>query len=230
MNIIITGSSKGIGKSMAEHYLDLGHVVVGCSRGSSGISHENYTHHQVDATDQASVRQMANLIRESHGRIDALINNAGGASMNHFLLTPPQTHARLFQLNYLSCVHFMQSFLPLLRRSENPRIVNFSTVAVPLNLPGELAYASSKAAVEMLTKISAKELSPYKITVNAIGPTPIETDLIAKVPQGKIQELIQSQTIKRMGIFKDVFNVTDFFISPNSGFITGQIIYLGGVN
>jgi 3-oxoacyl-[acyl-carrier protein] reductase len=114
-------------------------------------------------------------------------------------------------------------------KSKKGSIVNYSTVAVPLDLEGEAVYAASKSAVESLTRVSSKELAPYGIRVNAIGPTPIPTDLIKAVPKNKIDELINDQAIKRMGKESDVSNVIDFFISPDSDFITGQVIYLGGV-
>ena len=81
-----------------------------------------------------------------------------------------------------------------------------------------------------LTKILAKELGPFGVTVNAIGPTPIETDLIRAVPKEKIEQLIKQQAISRIGNFDDVCNVIDFFISEKSDFVTGQTVYLGGVS
>ncbi|MGB0414191.1 MAG: SDR family NAD(P)-dependent oxidoreductase, partial [Coraliomargarita sp.] len=90
-------------------------------------------------------------------------------------------------------------------------------------------YAASKAAVESLTRILSRELAELKITVNAIGPTPIETDLIKGVPQAKMDALIARQALPRLGQVSDVINAIDFFIAPQSDFITGQIIYLGGV-
>jgi 3-oxoacyl-[acyl-carrier protein] reductase len=110
------------------------------------------------------------------------------------------------------------------------RIINFSTVAVPFHLEGEAVYAASKAAVEELTRILAREFADLGITVNAIGPTPINTDLIRGVPQEKIQALINRQAIKRPGKFEDIFNLIDFLVKPESDFITGQVIYLGGVS
>src|SRR5262249_12179022 len=110
------------------------------------------------------------------------------------------------------------------------RIVNFTTVATPLKLEGEAIYAASKAAVITLTHVLAREFAPYNITVNAIGPTPIETDLILSVPKEKIHALIQRQAIRRRGEFGDVSNAIDFFIQPVSDFITGQVIFLGGVS
>ena len=161
---------------------------------------------------------------------DALINNAGVASMNHFMLTPLETAKRLMNTNFFGPFAAIRAFIALLKKSEHPRIVNFSTVAVPFNLDGELAYVSSKAAVEELTKILAKELSGFKITVNAVGPTPVKTALTAKVPENKIQALLDRQAIKRFGEFEDIRNVINFYLQPESDFITGQIVYLGGVN
>ncbi|NNL30780.1 MAG: SDR family oxidoreductase, partial [Gemmatimonadetes bacterium] len=110
------------------------------------------------------------------------------------------------------------------------RIVNFSTVAVPLALEGEAAYAASKAAVESLTRVLAKELGSMGITVNAVGPTPIDTDLVRGVPEEKIQALVARQAIGRLGRYEDVTNVVDFYLRPESSFVTGQVVYLGGVS
>ena len=114
-------------------------------------------------------------------------------------------------------------------RKNGGNIINFSTVAAPLNLEGEAIYASTKSAVEKLTKITAYELAQYKIRVNAIGPTPIDTDLIKAVPKNKIQELISKQAIQRLGNFDDIKNIIDFYISEKSSFITAQTLFLGGV-
>ena len=106
---------------------------------------------------------------------------------------------------------------------------NFITAATPLKLEGEAIYASSKAAVKSLTEIMARELAEFGITVNAIGPTPIETDLIRSIPKDKMDRLISRQAIQRMGMCKDVANVIDFYLKKESNFVTGQSIYLGGV-
>ena len=110
------------------------------------------------------------------------------------------------------------------------RIVNFATVATPLRLEGEAIYAASKAAIESLTQILAREFSELGIRVNAVGPTPVPTDLVKYVPKEKMDALLARQAVKRWGTMDDVANVVDFFLRPESDFITGQILYLGGVN
>jgi len=229
MTLVITGARKGIGRYLAEYYTAAGHMVFGCSRMESDYHAPNYEHFIADVTDEKAVARFASSIRKSQKSIDVLINNAGAASMNHFLLTPGSTAKNLMELNYIGAFNCSRAFINLLRKSEQPRIVNFTSVAVPLSLAGEIAYVASKGALEAFTKVLARDLANFRITVNAIGPTPIETDLIKNVPEEKLEELIKQQIVKRTGRFSDVSNLLDFFISPNSDFITGQIVYLGGV-
>lgn len=227
--ILITGSRKGIGRYLVKHYLSLGHCIIGCSRKSVSVNNKNYQHFCLDICDEKQVLKMFNEVREKFGTIDILINNAGIASMNHSLLTSLSTVQKVLQTNILGTFLFCRESAKLMQKNKYGRIVNFTTVAAPLKLEGEAIYASSKAAVASLTEILARELSSIGITVNAIGPTPIKTDLIAGVPENKIEKLLKRQAIKRYGHFEDISNVIDFFIKPESNFITGQTIYLGGV-
>lgn len=230
MIIVITGASRGIGESLVKRYLEQGNIVIGCSRTESSLSEKNYFHYQVDLGSESQIKAFALNVKKKFGFIDVLINNAGIASMNHFMLTPLETAKKVMDINYFGPFSVIRAFVNLLKKSESPRIVNFSTVAVAFNLDGEMVYASSKAAVEEMTKILAKELSSFKITVNAVGPTPVKTFLISKIPENKIKSLIDRQAIKRFAEFEDIGNVIDFFIKKESNFVTGQIIYLGGVN
>jgi 3-oxoacyl-[acyl-carrier protein] reductase len=228
--IVITGTRKGIGKEMAKHYLAEGWQVVGCSRGEGSIKHAHYQHFALDVGDEDAVIAMARTIKASHGQVDALLNNAGIASMNHALLTPASTVNRILQTNVVGTFLFCREMAKLMRRTRNSRIINFTTVAHPLNLEGEAIYAASKAAVESLTRILARELAELNITVNAIGPTPIATDLIRGVPRAKMDALLARQAVRRMGEVRDVINAVDFYLREESDFITGQVLYLGGIN
>jgi 3-oxoacyl-[acyl-carrier protein] reductase len=227
--LLITGASRGVGKHLVEHYLAKGYQVVGCSRGASCIKHERYLHFEVDVTDEAGIKKMLAEIAGTYRRLDVLINNAGIASMNHILLTPLQVARNIMETNFIGTFLLCREAAKVMKRRGFGRIVNLASVAAPLKLEGEAVYAASKAAVISFTQIVAKELATFGITVNAVGPTPIQTDLIKAVPQEKIERLVRRQAIQRLGELKDVANVIDFFIQPESDFITGQVVYLGGV-
>jgi 3-oxoacyl-[acyl-carrier protein] reductase len=225
---LITGARKGIGRHLAEHYAARRHLVVGCSRTAPDSALAGYEHFCLDVSDETAVARMMAAIRQKHGRLDHLINNAGIASTGHFLLTSAETAARVYATNALGTFLFCREGAKLMKKRRFGRIVNFSSVARPLKLPGEAIYASSKAAIETLTGILAQELGPLGITVNAVGPTPVYTDLIAAMPQDKVKDIIARQAIPRPGTLADIANVVDFFLKPESDFITGQVLYLGG--
>ncbi len=226
---LITGTRKGIGRFLAEQFAAKGHAVVGCSREQPDWTAPNYFHVCCDVSDEPAVLKLFAAVRERYGRLDHLINNAGIASMNHCLLTPVGTVRRVLETNVVGSFLFCREAARLMQRRNFGRMVNFSTVATPLKLEGEAVYAASKAAILSLTEVLARELAPFGITVNAVGPTPIETDLIKSVPKDKMERLIARQAIPRYGTFEDVLNVIEFYLSQRSGFITGQNVYLGGV-
>ena len=228
--VLITGTRKGIGRYLAEHFVRKGALVEGCSRAAPDWALENYTHHCLDVADEAQVRAMLSSIQQRHGRLDILINNAGVAAMNHALLTPAATLDQIMATNFRGTLLLCREGAKLMQRRRYGRIVNVSTVAVPLLLEGEAIYAASKSAVVTFSQILARELAEFGITCNVVAPAPMETDLIRNVPPEKIDAIVNRLAIKRLGRFEDVANVIDFFVKPESGYVTGQVIYLGGIS
>ncbi len=228
--MLITGTRKGIGKGLADYYLDNGFIVAGCSRKPGRIDHERYRHYQLDVADEEQVVQMVQDVVSGFGTIHVLINNAGIASMNHLILTPAKSVEEILRTNVLGTFLFIREVSKVMIRHKSGRIVNFTTVAAPLRLEGEAMYAASKSAVANLTQTASKELGKFGITVNAIGPSPVKTDLIKHIPQEKIDRLLETQAITGFANFEDVANVINFFIDEKSDFVTGQIIYLGGIH
>jgi 3-oxoacyl-[acyl-carrier protein] reductase len=226
---LITGTRKGIGKYLAEHMIESGYLVEGCSREAPDWTLEGYTHHLCDVAEEDAVKRMVRCIQKTRGRLDVAINNAGIASMNHSLLTPTSTLDRIMSVNFRGTFLVCREAAKLMQQQRYGRIVNLGTVALPMKLEGEAMYAASKGAVVAFTQILAYELGCFGITCNVVGPTPIETDLIRNVPKHKIDAIIQRMAVKRLGRMEDVSNAVDFFISPKSDFVTGQVIYLGGL-
>jgi len=227
--VLITGTRRGIGRYLAEHFAGKGARVVGCSRKPIDWQLEGYMHVLADVTQEDDVKALLSTVQREFGRLDVAINNAGIASTNAALLTPTATIDRIMATNFRGTVVVCRESAKLMMRRKVGRIVNLSTIAVPMRIEGEALYAASKSAVVTYSQILARELGPLGITVNVVGPAPIETDLIRNVPKDKIQRILDNQAIKRLGRFEDVANVIDFFVRPESDYVTGQVIYLGGV-
>ncbi len=226
---LITGTSRGLGRYLAERYVQRGHQVIGCSRSPIDLQTARYTHFIADVADEKAVKGIVLEARKHWGRLDHLINNAGIASMNHSLLTPLSTVQTVLNTNVVGTFLFSREAAKVMKQRRYGRIVNLTTIAVPLKLEGEAVYVASKAAVHSLTQVMARELAEFGITVNAVGPVAMETDLINSVPKDKIDRLVARQAIPRLGTFEDVANVIDFYLQRESAFITGQTLYLGGV-
>lgn len=226
--VLITGTSRGIGRELVRHFLDRGCRVVGCSRKPPPDAPAGYTHHLVDVTDEGAVVGMVRAIAREHGRLDVLVINAGTAAMNLALTTPASTARRLLETNFTGAFLVSREAAKLMLRRRYGRIVNLSTVAVPLELEGEALYAASKSALVTFTRVLARELAPFGITCNLVGPGPIPTDLIAGVPPERLQELVNRLPLKEFSTVADVINAIDFFVKPESRAITGQVLYLGG--
>jgi 3-oxoacyl-[acyl-carrier protein] reductase len=227
--MLITGTRKGIGRFLAEYYLEKGYFVIGCSRNKSDLVDKHYKHYCADVADEANVKTIFKELQNDFGRLDVLINNAGVASMNHSLLTPISTVKKILDTNVVGNFLFSRESAKIMKKNNFGRIVNFLTFAIPLKLEGEAIYAASKAAVATLTEILSREYAPFNITVNAVAPPAVKTDLIRGVADDKMDKLLTRQSIHRYGTPKEVCSVIDFFIHPGNEMINGQIIYMGGV-
>jgi 3-oxoacyl-[acyl-carrier protein] reductase len=227
-HVLITGTSRGIGAALAEHHLAAGDLVIGCGRSRPELTHERYMHCELDITDGKAVERLFRDLKARIKTLDVLINNAGVASMNAIALTPVEVARRVMDTNFLAAFQFTRESMRMMRASPAARIVNLSTVAVPMRLEGEAVYAASKSALETFTRIAAREVAPFGITCNAIGPCPIRTKLTAGVGETKVQALVDRQAIRRWAVFADVVNIVDFFLRPESHMVTGQVVYLGG--
>jgi len=228
--VLITGTSQGLGQFLAQRYLNEGALVFGCAIvPDETLRHDRYDFTVLDVTDEKAVAAWVQRAAKQARRIDILINNAGVASMNHSLLMPAETAKRLLLVNTLGTFIVSRECAKIMQRSKWGRIVNFSSVAVPLRLEGEAMYAAAKAANEAFTRVFAREVAAFGITCNAIGPAPIPTDLIRNVPKERIDALVGRLAVKRLGAKEDLWPTISFLTSAAADYVTGQVIYLGGV-
>ena len=159
--ILISGTSRGIGKFLANYYLKKKFIVIGCSRKTNpNLKNKNYHHFCLDILNEKEVKKLFKFIRTNFGRLDVLINNAGIASMNHSLLIPVSTVNNIFQTNVTGTFLFSRESAKIMKLNKFGRIVNFGTIATRLKLEGESAYVASKAAINSLTEINIFSIVP----------------------------------------------------------------------
>jgi len=231
MIVLVTGTRTGIGRWLAEHFVQGGHTVIGCRRPPPSRMPDSYQHFDVDLTDISALKVMFHAIRKSYGRLDALVNNAGTSTMAPFMLSDDDDIRAIFELNVFSAMQCCREAIKLLRNSTQATsaILNLSSVAALFSLEGQLAYAASKAAIEQMTRTLSREVAAMNIRVNTIGLPPLPTALTRSVDKAKIAALVTRQAIGRPCEFEDIAGPVDFLLSDASRFVTGETLYLGGV-
>lgn len=226
--MVITGTSRGIGRGMAEHFVAKGYRVLGCSRGPATLEMEGYHHTQVDVGDEHQVRSWVRHIKNDFNRIDVLVCNAGLVRSALLMTVTPGEVLETFLRTHVAGTYYVcreVSKIMILRKYG--RIITVSSLGVPLHLEGTSAYSATKSAIVEMTKILAKELAPLGITCNVLGPALIMTEPAQAMGQEWVDRLLEKQTIKRTVTIEEICNVVSFFAAPESGCITGQVINMG---
>ena len=223
--VIVTGASRGLGRFCADRLHEGGYKVIGIGRNPG--SPAGFEMRQADVADQRSVQSaLADLRGDS--TVYALINAAGIASMNLVITTPAETVRRIIETNLMGTIFCCQQVAPALIRRGNGRIINFSTLGVPLAIKGEAIYIASKAGVEGFSRTFAREMAPHGVTVNTISPGPIDTGLLEKVPLESVEAVVRQQIIPRQAEPADVWNIVSLLLSPASSMISGETLHVGG--
>ena len=228
--VLITGSSRGVGLLLAQHFLSEGAVVVGVARGEAALQHASYHHFQTDISNPAAVQSLFATLRGRMKGIDIVVNNAAVLTSQYAMIMPPSSAQAMVNLNLMAPFLVSREAAKLMRKAKWGRIINISSMAVSLEPEGDSVYAACKAGLQTLGNIMAKEFAGFNVTCNTLGITAIETDMLRQLPRDKIDAVVARLPIPRYATPDDIVNAVDFFASERSGYITAQTLYLGGVH
>ncbi len=234
---IVTGASRGIGAAIARRLAADGYAVAvnymsGVADADALVAELRAAGAraiavQADVSKAGDVRALFDATEQQLGQVDVLINNAGVLKTQPLAQTSDALYDQTFDINVRGTFNTLREAAS--RLNEGGRIVNFSSSTVALNLPGYSVYIASKAAVESLTQVFAKELRGRRITVNAVAPGPVATALFF---EGKTDEQIQAMAqmppLQRLGQPDDIASVVGFLVSPAAGWVNGQVLRANG--
>ncbi|WP_198971571.1 SDR family NAD(P)-dependent oxidoreductase [Xylophilus sp. ASV27] len=226
---LVSGASAGIGRAIAEALLAQGRTVVNLDYARPDWGHERLLSFQADLTREDQTRERAAEIAAQY-RVVALVNNAGATRPGTIDTATSAQLDDVVGLHLRAVMLLTQAFLPALRACGQGRIVNMSSRAA-LGKVERIVYSATKAGMIGMTRTMAMELGRDGITVNAIGPGPIATELFRRSnPEGapQTQRILDSIAVGRMGTPEDVARAALFFLAPDNGFVTGQVLYVCG--
>ena len=234
---IVTGASKGIGAGIAKRLAADGFCLI-VNYASSGAEAAHVvadieaaggsaTAVRADVADPAGVRMLFDAAEASHGPVDVLVNNAGVSKISTLADATDEHYRSQLETNLTGTFNGMREGARRVR--EGGRIISLSTSIVGTYLPAHGVYAATKAAVEAMTRVLAKELGPRGVTVNAVAPGPVATELFMT---GRSEELINKLTAEiplgRLGQPDDIARVVSFLAGPDGGWVNGQVIRANG--
>jgi 3-oxoacyl-[acyl-carrier protein] reductase len=234
---LVTGASRGIGRAIARELASRGATVLAAARDQEKLAAVvaeivaeggKALAVSLDVADPASVEQAFDAILKTHGRLDHLVNNAGITRDNLVLRMKPEDWRLVLDTNLTGAFLCTQAALRPMLKQRAGRIVNVTSVVGLTGNPGQANYAASKAGLVGLTRSVAREVASRSITVNAVAPGFIETDMTAAMTD-KAREAVASQIpLGRVGQPEDVAGAVAFLVSDRAAYITGQVLCVDG--
>ncbi|CAA6678904.1 MULTISPECIES: 3-oxoacyl-[acyl-carrier-protein] reductase [unclassified Lentimonas] len=234
---LVTGAGRGIGKSIAELLASKGHHVICVSRSASSCgavadainaSGGSAQSLAVDVADNAAVLAASEQLLKEHGNIDILVNNAGITKDGLLFRMSDDAWSDVIDTNLTSCFSWIKNLARPMTRKRWGRIINISSVIGLTGNAGQANYAAAKAGMLGLTKSLAKEFAARNVTVNAVAPGFIATDMTAELNEQQKEGIVGVIPMKRMGAPEDIAHATAFLASEEAGYITGQVFTVDG--
>ncbi len=236
---LVTGGSKGIGREVCLALAAPGNVVAFnhfdpdeleaektaamLKEKGAGVDYKKF-----DVTDPAQVDSYMKHLVESYGSLDVLVNNAGITMDGLLLRMKLEQWERVLKVNLTAPFICTQAAAKIMTRQRRGCIVNMASVAGVIGNFGQANYAASKAGLIALTKVSARELAPRNVRVNAVAPGYIATEMTANLPEATLESFLSQIPLNRAGTPQEVADVVAFLCSDKSSYMTGQVLHIGG--
>lgn len=235
---IVTGGFRGLGRAMCVSLAKSGALVVAADVLPEDVGHETVKAVQevggkaellrLDVTQSDSAEEALRDVHKRHGRLDILINNAGIARDNLLLRVSDDDIQKTFAVNVTGAINCARSAVKIMMRARTGRIINLASVVAELGNPGQTVYSASKAALIGLTKTLAREYASRGITVNAVAPGFIDTDMTKNLPADAKKYMLEQIPLARMGQPEDVAAAVLFLCTDEASYITGQVLRVNG--
>ena len=234
---LVTGASRGIGQAIARELGRRGATVVGTATteaGAEAITRDLRERSiegcglRLDVTDPASVDATLKVVIQEFGPPGILVNNAGIARDNLLLRMKDEEWATILDTNLTSVYRLSKAVLRGMMKAQRGRIINITSVVGATGNPGQANYAAAKAGIIGFTKSLAREIGSRNITVNAVAPGAIATDMTRDLPEAQRQALLASIPLQRLGEPRDIANAVAFLASPEAAYITGETLHVNG--
>ena len=235
---LVTGTNRGIGKAIVERYAEEGAIVYANARQEGSLEEwskkcsEKYNTTVIpiyfDITNGVSCKEAVLKIKATHGRIDALVNNAGMVTYELLPMIDFDKLKTMFDINVIAMIQLVQLVSRVMSRQKSGSIINMSSIVGVQGVKGQLGYSATKGAVISLTKSAAKELIEHNIRVNAIAPGMVGTERFTEVFENKFKDKIANIGMGRLATPNEIADVCVFLASDLSNYVTGQIIGVDG--
>lgn len=231
---LVTGASRGIGRAIAETLVEAGAVVVGTATSEKGAAAiQEYLGDKgfglvLNVTDSQSITDLFASIKEKAGDVDILVNNAGITRDNLLMRMKDDEWQDIIDTNLTSLFRLSKPVMRTMMKKRFGRIINIGSVVGTMGNAGQVNYSAAKAGLIGFTKSLAREVASRQITVNAIAPGFIQTDMTDELTEDQQKAIMSQVPMERLGQAQEIANAVLFLVSDSAAYITGETLHVNG--